>query len=72
MRRPLPILLLASLTILLAACALQPPAPKTIVVSEARLAQLISGQFPFNSPMLEVLDVEISTPHITLDPVARK
>lgn len=69
MRRPIPFFLLACLAIMLAACALQPPAPKTIAVSEARLAQLISAQFPFNSQMLEVLDVEVSTPRITLDPV---
>ena len=47
MRRFPLIVLLSSMAILLAGCALQPPAPKTIAVSEARLAQLISAQFPF-------------------------
>ena len=54
---------------MLAACALQPPAPRTILVSKARLAQVISAQFPFNSEMLEVLDVDVSAPRITLDPI---
>ena len=69
MRRFPLIVLLSSMAILLAGCALQPPAPKTIAVSEARLAQLISAQFPFKSEMLEILDVELSTPRITLDPI---
>ena len=69
MRRTFLVTLLASLVAVLAACALQPPAPRTIIVSEARLAQLISTQFPFNSRMLEVLDVNVSAPRITLDPV---
>ena len=41
------------------------PPPKTISVTEARLAQMIAAQFPFNSEMLEVLDVVVSTPRIT-------
>ena len=69
MRRFPLIALLSSMAILLAGCALQPPAPKTIAVSEARLAQLISAQFPFKSEMLEILDVELSTPRITFDPI---
>lgn len=69
MRRAFLITLLTSIGALLAACALQPPAPKTIVVSEARLAQLISSQFPFKNEMLDVLDIDVSTPRITLDPV---
>ena len=53
--------------LLLAACVAQPPKPKTIAVSEERLAQLIASQFPFNSEMLEVLDVEVGAPRIALD-----
>lgn len=60
------------LTTLLAACALQPPPPRTITVSEARLAQLISAQFPFNSQLLEVLDVNVGAPRIVLDPAANR
>ena len=66
-----PPLLIAFLA-LLSACATQPPPPKTISVTEARLAQMIASQFPFNSEMLEVLDVVVSTPRITLDPVANR
>jgi hypothetical protein len=48
-------------------CAALQPQPKTLMVSEAKLQQLISGQFPFNSKMLEVLDVGVSSPKIRLD-----
>ncbi|WP_263770564.1 hypothetical protein [Propionivibrio soli] len=61
--------LLLAATALLASCAIVPPAPRTVSVSEARLAQMIGSQFPFNSEMLEVLDVNVSAPRITLDPV---
>ncbi len=69
MRRAFLTTLLISAFALLSSCATLPPPPKTISVTEARLAQLISSQFPFNSEMLEVLDVIVSAPRITLDPV---
>ena len=69
MRRAILIALTSAVVVLLSACALQPPAPKVIMVSEARLAHLISSQFPFNNEMLDALDVDVSTPRITLDPV---
>ncbi len=68
MRRLLPTTVLLACLALLSACATLPPPPKTISVTEARLAQMIAAQFPFNSEMLEVLDVVVSTPRITLDP----
>lgn len=72
MRRTVLIVLMTAVVALLSACALQPPAPRTILVSEARLAQLISSQFPFNSEMLDVLDVDVSMPRITLDPLRNR
>jgi hypothetical protein len=54
---------------LLLGCATPKPQPKTLMVSEAKLQQLISGQFPFNSKMLEVLDVGVSSPKISFDAV---
>jgi hypothetical protein len=48
-------------------CAALKPQPKTLMVSEAKLQQLINGQFPFNSKMLEVLDVGVSSPKISFD-----
>ena len=69
MRRPFLTSLLIGFLALLSSCATLPPPPKTISVTEARLAQLISSQFPFNSEMLEVLDVVVSTPRISLDPL---
>lgn len=69
MRRAFLTTLLIGVFALLSSCATLPPPPKTISVSEARLAQLISSQFPFNSEMLEVLDVVVTAPRITLDPV---
>ena len=72
MRRTFLIVVLAGVVLLLSACVMLPPAPRTINVSEARLAQLISSQFPFNSTMLEVLDVGVSTPRIVLDPASNR
>ena len=69
MRRTFLTTLLIGVLALLSSCATLPPPPKTISVTEARLAQLISSQFPFNSEMLEVLDVIVTAPRITLDPV---
>ena len=69
MRRAFLTTLLISAFALLSSCSTLPPPPKTISVTEARLAQQISSQFPFNSEMLEVLDVIVSAPRITLDPV---
>lgn len=68
MRRVFGIASLLVAAVLLSACVMMPPAPKSIEVSEARLAQLIGSQFPFNSEMLDVLDVGVSAPRITLDP----
>ena len=68
MRRAFQTSLLIAFFALLSACATLPPPPKTISVTEARLAQMIASQFPFNSEMLEVLDVVVSTPRISLDP----
>jgi hypothetical protein len=48
-------------------CATPRPQPRTLMVSEAKLQQLINGQFPFNSKMLEVLDVGVSSPKISFD-----
>ena len=48
-------------------CASLKPQPKTLMVSEARLMQLINSQFPFNNKMLEVLDVGVSSPKISFD-----
>jgi hypothetical protein len=48
-------------------CATPRPQPKTLMISESKLQQLISGQFPFNSKMLEVLDVGVSSPKISFD-----
>jgi hypothetical protein len=48
-------------------CATLKPQPKTLNISQERLMQLIAGQFPFNSKMLEVLDVGVSSPKISFD-----
>lgn len=61
-------LLVPVLAVLLAACAALAPGPRTVSVSEARLAQLIAGQFPFNSRLLEVFDLTLSAPEVRLLP----
>lgn len=66
-------LILTVISLLIAAsligCATPRPQPKTLNISQERLMQLISGQFPFNSKMLEVLDVGVSSPKISFDAV---
>jgi hypothetical protein len=58
---------LAVLFASLVGCAALRPQPKTLSISQERLMQLIGNQFPFNSKMLEVLDVGVSSPKITFD-----
>lgn len=66
------IALIATLVVIAASllgCATPKPQPKTLMVSEAKLMQLISGQFPFNSKMLDALDVSVGSPKISFDGV---
>jgi hypothetical protein len=59
---------LPALSLYLTGCATVPtPSAKTINVSEARLQQLIGSQFPYNSRLLEILDVTASSPRIKLE-----
>ncbi len=67
MRRFALIASLVMFTASLLGCASMKPQPKTLMVSESKLIQLISGQFPFNSKMLEVLDVGVGSPKISFD-----
>lgn len=69
MRRIFLIATTALLATSLIGCAALRPQPKTLNISQERLMQLIAGQFPFNSKMLEVLDVGVSSPKISFDAV---
>ena len=51
----------------LAGCAILNPGPKSVHVSEAKLQQLIGSEFPYNSRVLDVLDVLLSNPRMKLD-----
>lgn len=59
---------LLGVAVLLAACAAFTPGPRTVTVSEARLAQLIAEQFPLNRRLLEVFDLSLTAPEIRLLP----
>ena len=59
--------LLPACALLLAGCASFAPGPKSINLSEARLQQLIASQFPFNNRLLDVLEVSVSSPRVSLD-----
>jgi len=52
---------------LLSACAAL-FGPRTIEVSEAQLQQHIAARFPYDSRFLELLDMTVSTPRVTLLP----
>jgi hypothetical protein len=67
MRRITFLVSLVVASFVMAGCATVKPQPKTLMVSDSKLMQLISGQFPFNSKMLEVLDVGVSSPKISFD-----
>ncbi len=58
--------------LLLAGCAALAPGPRTIEISEAKLVELISRQFPFNSRYLELFDVSLSAPQVRLMPAENR
>lgn len=55
---------------LLAGCAAL--APRSVSISEARLAQVLSEQFPFNSRLLEVFDITLNAPQVRLLPAENR
>ena len=61
-----------ALAVLLAGCAALAPGPRTIEIPEAKLAELISRQFPFNSRYLELFDVSLSAPRVRLMPAENR
>jgi len=61
-----------SAVLLLAGCAALAPGPRTVEISEARLAELINRQFPFNSRYLELFDVSLSAPQVRLMPAENR
>ena len=60
-------LLLAGLAFALAGCA-GLLGPRTLTLSEAELTQRLAARFPLDRRLLEVLDVRIATPRVTLLP----
>ncbi len=58
--------------LLLSGCAALSPGSRTINISEARLAELIGGQFPFNSRYLELFDVSLGAPQVRLMPAQNR
>ncbi len=58
--------------LLLTGCAARLPGPRTVDISEARLVELIAGQFPVNSRYLELFDVSLSAPQVRLVPAENR
>lgn len=52
----------------LGACALVQPGPRTLEISEARLAELVARRFPLDHRYLEMVDVSMSRPRLRLLP----
>lgn len=52
----------------LSGCALLQPGQRTVGISEAKLAQAIAAQFPFNNRYLELFDVSLAAPRVRLMP----
>ncbi|CAN5905717.1 hypothetical protein BH11PSE8_BH11PSE8_18590 [soil metagenome] len=65
------LLAVAVFVLTLSACATI-VGPRTVYVTEAQLQALLSKQFPFESRFLELLDVTVSTPRVTLLPQANR
>lgn len=57
---------------LLGACAALSPGERTVRISEAKLGEIIARQFPLNRRYLEVFDVTISAPQVTLLPESNR
>ena len=62
---------LSAATLLLGACAAV-LGPRNIEVSQQRLQELVARRFPVNKRYLELFDVTISTPRLTLLPEANR
>ena len=71
-RRRLLTAALAWPVLMLGGCALLQPGPRTIEISEVKLVELISTQFPFNSRYLELFDVSLASPRVRLMPVENR
>jgi hypothetical protein len=56
----------------LAGCAALQPAPRTVGISQAKLLELIAGQFPFNNRYLELFDVSLASPRLRLIPAENR
>jgi hypothetical protein len=64
-------LLAASGTLMLWAlsgCALPPPGPRTLEISEARLVERIAVQFPVQRRFMEVFELSLDSPRVRLNP----
>lgn len=60
--------LLGAGALLLGACAAVPPGPRTVDISEARLARMLATRFPVDHRYMELLDVSLSQPRLRLRP----
>jgi len=54
-------------TLALAACAAL-LGPRTIEIPQARLQQVVARQFPLRSRVLELFDIDVAAPRLTLQP----
>ena len=66
-----PIFFAKTLVVLLAACG-GLMGPRTFRLSEAELTELVAKQFPYDRRFLEVFDVRVAAPRLTLLPEANR
>lgn len=52
----------------LSGCALPPPGPRTLEISEARLVERIAVQFPVKRRFMEVFELSLDSPRVRLNP----
>jgi hypothetical protein len=69
MQRRFAALALLAMTLLLSSCATL-LGPHQVEIPLARLEESIAGRFPFNNRFLELLDIRLSNPRVSLQPDA--
>ncbi len=70
-RRAAPAVCLGLAVLWLAGCAAL-LGPRTVEIPEARLQQLLARQFPLRSRVLELFDINVAAPRLTLLPDANR
>lgn len=59
-------------SLILVGCALRPPGPRTLEISEAQLVERIARQFPLEKRLLDVFELSLEDPRVRLIPAENR